>query len=84
MDGNGSTQASIQDLRELNRRLEDRVNRKLDDLEEHITEKLEEIQKTQLDHAIQLAELRVKSGVWGGLSGLAAAVAALIAYVVGK
>jgi hypothetical protein len=67
---NGGLRQALEDL---NRRLEG------------IDNKLNTIEQRQYEHVEAIAALRVQSGIWGGLSGLVAAVAALITtYLLGS
>lgn len=52
----------------------DDIRRRLTEMDEH----LGKIEERQYEQVQAIAALRVQSGIWGGLSGLIAAAAALI------
>lgn len=76
-NGNG-TRDAIGDLRERNRRVEDRV----ENLRIEIGERMDTFDARQIELLKAVSELQVKSGIWGGVSGVVGAALVLVAYIV--
>lgn len=76
--GNGHTFESIKDLRERNRRVEDRMEA----LRVELGERMDRIEERQLETLTAVSALKVQAGIWGGLAGLIGAATVLAALVV--